>query len=1038
MAIFTISGNLSDVVIEDLKFDASGEVYSTQAPFVGQFLAGEITGKFGTLSVQASGAWRYSLLNDSPLVQAIPFGQTSIDTFSVLWYGSEVPIIGFLDIKVEGANDPATFSGERTGALNPADSDTISGKLVVMDPDDKESQIRDQAMTRGSIGTFSISKEGIWKYVLLPGQQAMFSAEPKTTLESFLVESIDGSFTQVEVYIANGETISPSMRSVDPPTASTGISVDRNMLLAFSESVRRGVGVITLKSESGNIEFDVASSAQLVFRGNTLLIDPLADLAPNTRYVLDISRGAVLDFAGNEFPGTSDFYYFQTIGPSDTTPPSIIVQSDLSSLGAGQVAVISFTLSEASNDFDESDIDVSGGTLTAFRGEGSIYSATFVPQNNSSAIAVLAVASNKFSDAAGNFNRDGAEANNTIRVTVDTIETTIQFASTTRSASEGNSGATIITIDAVLSAVSTQTVAVPITYTGTASSGTATQGTDFTNATTTLTIAAGQTTGSATFAVVGDTVGESNETVILTMGTPVNAALGTNTTFTHIIVDDDTAPPTAQPTGAFLPAGTHIALASSLVNAYGAGGQETVMLGAGAAQVVLDQNVDRVHLGDAPSAYLFQQTGNRLNVFAANGGERILTATLQIDADGTVVVFPGGSASATVGAGGMRLGGAIVPSTAPTAVVPSLGAPVAPPTGASTAGVFCASGANFTAASSGLKVYGAAGTEVVTIARGTSGIEANQLIERLQFNGFSTAALSFQQQGNRLNVFEGSTLLARTPLQTDADGTLITTTAGTMQAKVSSAGMFLGGTRVSSTTPSVVVPREVDTTLKAPADRINVAITVAGTYNAAAGDVTFSLAAVNDSYAYSIAGFGAGDRIVGPTGVRPSVNNDSFEDGRIELLFADAGKIITLAMSGLSADADARLFAASDLDSVFGAGTFSSGSGSTTPPPTTGFITGAGTATETQATSTTFTLSSVNGTYLYTISGFGRGDKIAGPVGVVPSVDNASFDDGRVDLLYASSGNVVTIALTGISASDDALLFSISDLNKVFGAGTSG
>ena len=47
MAIFTISGNLSDVVIEDLKFDASGEVYSTQAPFVGQFLAGEITGKFG-------------------------------------------------------------------------------------------------------------------------------------------------------------------------------------------------------------------------------------------------------------------------------------------------------------------------------------------------------------------------------------------------------------------------------------------------------------------------------------------------------------------------------------------------------------------------------------------------------------------------------------------------------------------------------------------------------------------------------------------------------------------------------------------------------------------------------------------------------------------------------------------------------------------------------------------------------------------------------------------------------------------------------
>lgn len=101
--------------------------------------------------------------------------------------------------------------------------------------------------------------------------------------------------------------------------------------------------------------------------------------------------------------------------------------------------------------------------------------------------------------------------------------------------------------------------------------------------------------------------------------------------------------------------------------------------------------------------------------------------------------------------------------------------------------------------------------------------EANQLIERLQFNGFPTAALSFQQQGNRLLVFEGSTLLGLTPLQGDADGTLITTTDGTMQAKVSSAGMFLGDTRVSSTTRSALVPLEVDSTLKAPPDRINVA-----------------------------------------------------------------------------------------------------------------------------------------------------------------------------------------------------------------------
>ena len=494
----------------------------------------------------------------------------------------------------------------------------------------------------------------------------------------------------------------------------------------------------------------------------------------------------------------------------------------------------------------------------------------------------------------------------------------LQFSTASGSANEGNSGGTTVTVQATLSAASTQTVTVPITY-----SGNATQGTDYdyTNATSMITIAAGQTIGSETFSVLGDMTVESDETVILTMGTPSNATLGTNTTFTHTIVNDDTAPPTSQPTGAFLPAGTHIALASPLVNAYGASGQETVMLGAGASQAVLDQNVDRVHLGDAPSAYLFQQTGNRLNVFPANGGERILTAALQTDADGTVVVFPGGSASATVGAGGMRLGGAIVPSTAPTAVVPTLGAAVAPPTEASTAGVFCGSGANFTAASSGLKVYGAAGNEVAAIARGTSGIESNQLIERLQFNGFATDALSFQQQGNRLLVFEGSTLLARTPLQTDADGTLITTTDGTIQAKVSSAGMFLGGALVSSAAPGKVVPLQVDTTLKAPADRINVAITAAGTYNAAAGDFTFSLAAVNDTYLYTIAGFGAGDRITGPAGMVASLDNASFDDGRIDLWFASTDNIVTIVLTGLSATVDTALFGPDNLNTVFGAGT---------------------------------------------------------------------------------------------------------------------
>ncbi|NDD13642.1 MAG: hypothetical protein EB072_13595, partial [Betaproteobacteria bacterium] len=235
------------------------------------------------------------------------------------------------------------------------------------------------------------------------------------------------------------------------------------------------------------------------------------------------------DFANNE----TDVYKL-----TGTVAPTIAITSNRSSVKAGETATISFTLSESSTDFSSSDVAVTGGTLSNFAGSGAIYSATFTPTTNSTANGVVSVASSRFSDAAGNFNNDGTEANNTVTMTVDTLVRTIQFASTTRSGNEGNSGTATITIDAVLSAASTQAVTVPITY-----SGTATLGTDYSNATTSITIAAGQTTGSASFSVIGDTTVESNETVILTLGTPTGGAGTTLTTSSGAVVSNLTSLP---------------------------------------------------------------------------------------------------------------------------------------------------------------------------------------------------------------------------------------------------------------------------------------------------------------------------------------------------------------------------------------------------------------------------------------------------------------------------------------------------------------
>jgi hypothetical protein len=113
---------------------------------------------------------------------------------------------------------------------------------------------------------------------------------------------------------------------------------------------------------------------------------------------------------------------------------------------------------------------------------------------------------------------------------------TVSFAATTGSANEGDSASQPVNVTADLSSATTAAVTVPITY-----GGTATSGSDYSAATTSITIAAGATSGTASFSVVGDSTVESNETVVLTMGTPTGATLGANTSYTHTITNDEFA-----------------------------------------------------------------------------------------------------------------------------------------------------------------------------------------------------------------------------------------------------------------------------------------------------------------------------------------------------------------------------------------------------------------------------------------------------------------------------------------------------------------
>lgn len=134
-------------------------------------------------------------------------------------------------------------------------------------------------------------------------------------------------------------------------------------------------------------------------------------------------------------------------------------------------------------------------------------------------------------------NPDGASiSDSTAIVTIqdDDAAPSVAFIQSTRSVAES---AGTIQLDLALSTASGQAITVPYTV-----SGTATSATDYTLTAGTITIGPGQTTASIPLAILDDGLNETNETVIVTLGSPTHATLGTPSSLTTTIIDNDGAP----------------------------------------------------------------------------------------------------------------------------------------------------------------------------------------------------------------------------------------------------------------------------------------------------------------------------------------------------------------------------------------------------------------------------------------------------------------------------------------------------------------
>jgi large repetitive protein len=117
------------------------------------------------------------------------------------------------------------------------------------------------------------------------------------------------------------------------------------------------------------------------------------------------------------------------LNTSELTPlpgPTVAIVSNYLSLHIGSTANITFTLSESSSDFTQSDVTVTGGTLSNFAGSGKDYTAQFTPLDQTTTTASISVAGHTFVGSSGKSNTNSSPLSIAVDTVIDTPVVALQ------------------------------------------------------------------------------------------------------------------------------------------------------------------------------------------------------------------------------------------------------------------------------------------------------------------------------------------------------------------------------------------------------------------------------------------------------------------------------------------------------------------------------------------------------------------------------------------------------------------------------------
>ena len=317
---------------------------------------------------------------------------------------------------------------------------------------------------------------------------------------------------QMSASTANDATINYAITGT-----ATGSGTD--FTLANGTATIAGGSTSTTLTIAGIVDdsLDEADETIIITLSNPTNANPGATLV-HTYTITDNDSAPVVDFNTTASSGA------ESVSSADLTV-------DLSAASAQNVTVdyaVTGTATGSGTDFT-----LANGTLTINAGttSGTINISSIIDDSIDEANETVIVTLSNPSNATL-----GSDDVHTYTITDNDNAPVVDFNATSSSGAESVSSAGL-TVD--LSAASGQNVTIDYAVTGTATGS----GTDFTLANGTLTINAGETSGTITIgSIVNDSLDEANETVIVTLSNPSNATLGSDDVHTYTITDNDDAP----------------------------------------------------------------------------------------------------------------------------------------------------------------------------------------------------------------------------------------------------------------------------------------------------------------------------------------------------------------------------------------------------------------------------------------------------------------------------------------------------------------